>query len=169
MSRPKNIFFLATTLLLTMSVLSTAALHQGDDLPDLTTFQLEGKLPDKLKGQVVLLDFFASWCGPCKSSFPAMEELRKKYESSGLTILAVSIDDKRENMDRFVKSTGIHFAAVRDPKKKLVSAVDIPAMPTSLLIDRAGKIRFIHAGFHGDDTTREYTKEIEQLLQEPTP
>ncbi len=161
---PKNIF-LAIALLLTMPILSVAALREGDALPDLTTFQLEGKLPEKLKGQVILLDFFASWCGPCKSSFPAMEDLRKKYESAGLTILAVSIDDKRENMERFVQSTGVSFATVRDAKKKLVSAADIPAMPTSLLIDRAGKIRFLHAGFRGEETTRDYTKEIEQLLQ----
>lgn len=148
---------------------SFAGFKQGDTLPDLASFHLEGKLPSDLKGQVILLDFWASWCGPCKSSFPAMESLRKTYADRGLSILAVSIDEKRENMDHFLKSANVSFAVVRDAKQKLVTAADIPAMPTSFLIDRTGQIRFIHAGFLGDETVSEYKKEIDQLLAEPKP
>ena len=98
------------------------------------SYQLEGKLPQALKGQVILLDFWASWCAPCKTSFPAMEELQKKYAPEGLTIIAVSVDEKPENMQRFLKSLKVSFTIVRDAQHKLVAAADIKAMPTSFLI-----------------------------------
>jgi thiol-disulfide isomerase/thioredoxin len=160
---------LAALLTMMLPVASFAAFKQGDNLPDLASFGLEGKLPEEIKDQVVLLDFWASWCGPCKSSFPAMEELTKRYTGQGLTIVAVSVDEKQENMQRFLKSAKISFTVVRDAQQKLVAVADVPTMPTSFLIDRSGKIRFIHAGFDRDETTRQYVKEIEQLLQEPKP
>jgi len=160
---------LAALLTMMLPVACLADFKQGEKLPDLASFHLEGKLPQELKGQVILLDFWASWCGPCKSSFPAMEELTKKYADQGLTIVAVSVDKKLENMQRFLKSEKVSFTVVRDAQQKLVAAADIHAMPTSFLIDRSGKIRFIHTGFNGDETTRQYVKEIEQLLGEPKP
>jgi thiol-disulfide isomerase/thioredoxin len=160
---------LAAVLTMMLSVPCFADFKQGDNLPDLASFHLEGKLPEKLQGRVILLDFWASWCGPCKSSFPVMEELANKYTEQGLTVVAVSVDKKPENMERFLKSVKVSFTVVRDAQQKLVAAADIRAMPTSLLIDRSGKIRFIHAGFNGDETTRQYVKEIEQLLGEPKP
>jgi thiol-disulfide isomerase/thioredoxin len=170
---PHNKSILGAVLgaLLTMVVSSAcfAGLKQGDKLPDLASFQLEGKLPQELKGQVILLDFWASWCGPCKTSFPVMEELYKKYASQGLTIVAVSVDEKQENMQRFLKSTKVTFTTVRDAHHKLVAAADIKALPTSFLIDRSGKIRMIHVGFDPDKTPRQYGQEIEELLKEPKP
>ena len=159
----------AALLTIVLPIACVAAFKQGDQLPDLASFQLEGKLPESLKGQVILLDFWASWCAPCKSSFPAMEELTKKYAGHGLTIVAVSVDEKQENMQQFLKSMKVSFTVVRDARHKLVEAADVPTMPTSFLIDRAGNIRFVHAGFDRDQTTRQYVKEIERLLQEPKP
>jgi thiol-disulfide isomerase/thioredoxin len=159
----------ALLLLMTLPVASFADFKEADNLPDLASFQLEGKLPDELKGRVILLDFWASWCGPCKSSFPAMEGLAKEYAGKGLTVIAASVDEKRENMQRFVDSAKVSFTVVRDAQHKLVAAADIRSMPTCFLIDRSGKIRFIHAGFDRDKTPREYAKEIEQLLREPKP
>ena len=160
---------LAALLTMMFSIACFADFKQGDTLPDLASFKLEGKLPENLKGQVILLDFWASWCGPCKESFGAMEELSKKYKSQGLTIVAVSVDKKKENMDQFLKSARVSFSVLRDARQKLVAAADVKAMPTSFLIDRSGKIRFIHVGFHRDETPRQYVKEIEKLLAEPTP
>jgi thiol-disulfide isomerase/thioredoxin len=161
--------FVAVVLTMTLSVACFAGLKQGDPLPDLASFKLEGKLPESLKGEVILLDFWASWCGPCKTSFPVMEDLNKKYASQGLTIVAISVDEKQENMQRFVKSTKVSFSVVRDAQHKLVAAADIKAMPTSFLIDRSGKIRMIHVGFDPDKTPRVYAHEIEELLKEPKP
>jgi thiol-disulfide isomerase/thioredoxin len=156
-------------ILFATPALLAAALKPGDPLPALSTFNLEGKLPAKLKGNVILLDFWASWCVPCKASFPVMNDLQKRYADRGLTIVAVSVDDTREKMDQFLKAHPVLFTTVRDANQKLVAAADVETMPTSLLIDRAGKIRFIHNGFYGDKSAREYTDEIEKLLKEPTP
>lgn len=159
----------ALLLLTVLPVASLAQWKEGDNLPDFAPFRLEGKLPEELKGRVILLDFWASWCGPCKSSFPAMEQLTKRYADQGLTIIAVSVDEKRENIQRFLEANKVSFAVVRDAQHKLVAAADIRSMPTSFLIDRSGKIRFVHAGFDQDKSPREYAKEIEQLLREPKP
>jgi thiol-disulfide isomerase/thioredoxin len=156
-------------LVLTMARICPAAFKEGDPLPALNSFKLEGKLPDTLKGRVILLDFWASWCGPCRKSFPAMEELHKQYAGRGLTIIAVSVDDNREDMERFLKTANVSFATVRDAGQKLVAAADVSAMPTSFLIDRAGKIRFVHKGFVGDETAKQYQEQIQLLLKEPAP
>jgi thiol-disulfide isomerase/thioredoxin len=156
-------------LVLAMAPTCAAAFKQNDPLPPLDSFKLEGRLPDRLKGQVILLDFWASWCGPCRKSFPAMQELQKQYAGRGLTIVAVSVDDKREDMERFVKTANVSFAVVRDAGQKLVAAADVSTMPTSFLIDRAGKIRCVHRGFAGDGTVKQYQEEIQQLLKEPAP
>jgi thiol-disulfide isomerase/thioredoxin len=168
MFRHKHLIVLALATIL-LSGASFAAFKEGDELPDLASFRLEGKLPDDVKGRVVLLDFWASWCGPCKSSFPAMEQLKSKYDDQGLTIIAVNVDEKPENMRGFLDSAKVSFTVVRDAQQKLIAAADVPKMPTSFLIDRSGKIRFLHAGFERDQTTGQYVKEIEQLLAEPKP
>lgn len=147
---------------------SSAALKEGDRAPDLRAFKMEGAVPDT-RGRVLLLDFWASWCAPCKASFPEMERLYKEYQRRGLTIIAVSVDEKRENMDRFVRSTGASFSIVRDAEQKLIAAADVQTMPTSFLIDRSGRVRFVHSGFRGDQTVQAYRRQIETLLKEPAP
>src|SRR4051795_3350188 len=112
---------LAAILLLMSPVAAFADFKEGDKLPDLGSFELQGKLPDELKGQVILLDFWASWCGPCKSSFPAMEALSREYANQGLTIIAISVDEKRANMQEFLNSAKVSFTVVGDPRHKLVT------------------------------------------------
>jgi thiol-disulfide isomerase/thioredoxin len=141
-----------------------AALKVGDTLPDLSTFKLEGKLPDSLKGKVVLVDFWASWCLPCAKSFPVLDELQKKYGDK-LVIVGVNVDEKAANMDTFLKKHPVGFTVVRDWEQKLVAVVSPETMPTSFILDGEGKVRFLHNGFHGEDTRKEYVSEIESLLK----
>lgn len=153
---------LAAALLLTTG----AGIKTGEEFPKLSSFKLEGKVPDVLEGKVVIVDFWASWCGPCAASFPAMEELHQRYKDEGLVIVAVSVDDKAEKMNDFLKKHTASFAVVRDAEKKLVTTADVSTMPTSFLIDRNGKVRFTHSGFRGEPTKKQYVEEIESLLKE---
>lgn len=138
----------------------------GDTLPELKDYKLEGNLPKSLAGKVVLVDFWASWCGPCAASFPVMEELHQRFKDKGLVVLAVSVDEKAAKMDAFVKKHNPTFPVVRDAESKLVADAGVDAMPTSFLIDKQGKIRRLHNGFHGKQTKEQYFSEIEALLNE---
>jgi thiol-disulfide isomerase/thioredoxin len=137
----------------------------GAPYPKLNTFNLEGTLPD-CAGRVVLVDFWATWCAPCKASFPAYSELQKALGERGLTIIAVSVDKKPEEYAEFIKKYAPGFVTVRDAKQKLVAEVKVPGMPTCYLIDRKGVLREIHTGFHGDASALELREEIIALLQE---
>lgn len=141
-----------------------AGWKEGQELPGLDGSGLEGTLPS-LKGRVVYLDFWASWCAPCKASFPVLQRWHETLSGSGLTVLAVSVDEAREEMERFVRKTKVSFSIVRDAKQKLVAAADVKTMPTAFLIDRKGRVRLVHNGFSaGDEMGLE--KRIKQLIAE---
>ena len=94
-----------------------------------------------------------------------MDELQKKYQDQGLVILAVSVDEKAAKMEAFMKKNPVAFTVVRDAEHKLVAVAEPQTMPTSFVIDRAGKVRFLHNGFHGATTRKEYVEQIESLLK----
>jgi len=155
-----------TIIALTMgSTLGVKAggIKEGDTFPDLKTFKLEGELPD-LTGKVVIVDFFASWCGPCKESFPVMQELHEKFGGKGLVILAVNLDKKEKDMREFLANHPVTFPVVRDGANALVKEVKIATMPSSFILDRTGKVRFLHRGFKGEKTKDKYVKQISELL-----
>ena len=116
-------------------------------------------------GQVTVVNFFASWCGPCKESFPAMNDLQKKYGEKGFIILAINLDKKKSDMDEFVKAHPANFVIVRDGENKLVKEVKIATMPSSFVLDKDGKVKSAHHGFKGDESVKKYTEEIESLLK----
>jgi len=155
---------LALGIISTTAFAGSKGIKIGDLLPELSSFGLEGSLPTDLKGKVVVLDFWASWCGPCKESFPAMNDLQKKYGEKGIVILAVNVDEKAEAMKDFLKEHPASFAILHDATKKLVGTANISSMPTSFVIDKDGKVVAIHKGFHGKDTVKQYETEIEKLL-----
>ena len=103
----------------------------------------------------MLVDFWASWCAPCKASFPAYSRLQSAYADRGLVVVAVSVDEDASAFAAFVARLKPSFATVHDPGHKLVGVVRVPTMPTSYLVDRSGKVRFMHPGFHGEQTERE--------------
>ena len=94
----------AMAVLAAAAVLEVAAapLKEGDPFPDLKKAKLEGALPN-LSGKVVLVDFWASWCGPCKQSFPAKEKIQREYADRGFVVVAISVDEAKENMEAFLK------------------------------------------------------------------
>lgn len=136
----------------------------GETAPDLTQFKLEGDLPD-LKGRILLVDFWASWCAPCRKSFPVMKELHDKFNARGLRIVAISVDEKKLDMDGFLKKNPAPFTIVRDPNGKAPEAFGAEKMPTSFIIGADGKVVAVHGGFDGESTRKEYLNEIEAALK----
>ncbi len=147
-----------------------AARVQGDPFPALASADLVGgALPDT-RGKVLLVDFWASWCAPCKASFPAYAKLQADYAGRGLVIVAVSVDENASAYAAFVRRFHPPFAAVRDAGQQLVRTVSVPTMPTCYLVGRDGRVRFMLSGFHGDETERTLRHEIDALLsQNPGP
>lgn len=119
-----------------------------------------------LHGRVVYLDFWASWCAPCRHSFPWMEEMKKQYEAKGLTIIAVNLDQERAQADAFLRRFHPGFEIKFDPQGLWAARFGVQGMPTSILIDRHGVSRFTHIGFRPSDGSR-YERQVEQLLAEP--
>ena len=116
-------------------------------------------------GQVVYLDFWASWCVPCRTSFPWMNAMHLKYESDGLDIISVNVDNDRKAADKFLQKYPAHFAVFFDPKGKLASSYDLKAMPSSFLYDRDGKLIRSYLGFHEKDE-EQLELDIKTLLKE---
>jgi thiol-disulfide isomerase/thioredoxin len=160
----------ALGLILAGAALLRAEVKVGDTFPSLTGSGLvslgTGELP-ATAGKVVLVDFWASWCAPCKASFAMLGTLQKDFATRGLVIAAVGVDEKPAAATAFIKKLAPPFPTLHDREQKLVQQVVVPAMPTSYLLGRDGRVRFLHRGFHGDATERELRKQIETLLAEP--
>lgn len=119
----------------------------------------------ELKGQVVLLDFWASWCVPCRVSFPAVDALHKELGKKGFSAVAVNVDEQRKNADAFLEVRPHTMPVVFDPKGQAAEAFELKAMPSALILDRAGHVRFRHMGYT-EKTIAQYRAEILQLLKE---
>jgi len=104
-----------------------------------------------LDGRVVLVDFWASWCAPCRKSFPALDALQKRYGEQGLTVVGVNVDTDRGEADRFLAAVPVTFAIVYDAEGKMPEQYGVKAMPSSYVVGRDGKLRFANLGFHAKD------------------
>lgn len=118
-----------------------------------------------LRGKVVLLDFWASWCAPCRRSFPWMNDLQQRHAAAGFAVLAVNVDHDRALADAFLREVPVSFRLEFDPAGALAQRFDVQAMPTSFLLDRHGQVRMRHAGFReAQRAARE--DELKKLLEE---
>ncbi len=115
------------------------------------------------KGKVTIIDFWATWCEPCKKSFPKYQELYVKYKASGLEILAVSVDDEKKEIPDFVKTYGAKFPVGWDEGHKIADCFKPANMPTAYVIDKNGVVKHVHNGYH-DGEEKELEKEIKSLL-----
>ncbi len=120
---------------------------------------------DALKGQVILLDFWASWCGPCRQSFPWMNQMQTRFEKDGLKVIAVNLDSERDAADAFLEENPAVFDIAFDPEGRSAEAMNVLGMPMSFLIDRKGLIRHSLVGF-SESRRQAHEAHIQALLAE---
>jgi peroxiredoxin len=119
-----------------------------------------------LKGKVVYVDFWASWCVPCRLSMPALDALYRRNAERGFAVVGVNKDTSAADAERFLKRVAVTFPLASDAKDAAARAFDVKAMPSGYLVDRKGVVRNVHRGFT-QETAAELEREIETLLKEP--
>ncbi|MCZ8130893.1 MAG: TlpA disulfide reductase family protein [Steroidobacteraceae bacterium] len=136
--------------------------------PDFTLPQRGATAPvqlSKLRGQVVMINFWASWCGPCRQEFPILDEMYRKYRPMGFNLLAVNVEPDPKDADRFLAKTPASFPILLDAKNELSKLYNVNAMPTTVLVDRKGNLRWVHRGYKPGDEN-EYLNQVRALLRE---
>lgn len=129
-----------------------SAAEVGSPAPAYSLATAAGKLDSaSLKGKLVYVDFWASWCVPCKQSFPWMNEMQAKYGHRGLHVLAINVDGKQADADKFLGQVPAKFQVAFDPAGQTPKQFAVKAMPTSYLVDGDGRIVYVHAGFRESD------------------
>jgi thiol-disulfide isomerase/thioredoxin len=136
-------------------------------LPLLATDNAEVLTLYSLRGKVVYLDFWASWCGPCRVSFPQLEELRQELGPRGFEVLAVNVDEFEPDALRFLEEVSVSYPVVRDGAGDTPATYGILGMPTGYLIDRSGTVRLVHQGYRKSDGAA-LREDIIELLGEQT-
>ncbi len=160
--------FAAASLTMTGTIMAQSI---GSQAPNFEAKDIEGNdiSLSKLKGSVVLIDFWASWCAPCKQEMPFLTELYQSYKDQGFEVIAINLDTQEKNMTKFLKQMNttpefkITFDVVHDPKGEIASKYNLEGMPTTVLVDRKGKIRYRYTGFH-PSKKESYKADLETLL-----
>jgi cytochrome c biogenesis protein CcmG/thiol:disulfide interchange protein DsbE len=137
------------------AALAVAPSARGDSPLDLAAY----------KGKVVYLDFWASWCKPCRQSFPWMDSAQRTYLDKGLVVVGINVDQERDLADRFLQQMNPHFRIVFDAQGALAEAFKVSGMPASFIIDRHGEVRFKHLGFR-PERQAQLDAELNTLLAE---
>jgi peroxiredoxin len=119
------------------------------------------------KGKVTIIDFWASWCKPCKEEFPFLIELYDNYSEKGLDLLGINLDEEVANMNKFLKKLDkdIKFKIISDPDSKIGNLYNVEAIPSTFILDKKGVVRYMHLGFSSEEKEK-FKKEIESLLSE---
>jgi peroxiredoxin len=155
-------------LALPLSTPALAGVTKGQRAPEFSLPALRGgtvKL-SSLRGKVVLIDFWAQWCEPCKKELPALDKLAKELQAQGVVVLAVNIDKERSNAERLVQQLGISSLQVLlDPTGGVAGTYDLPKMPSSFVVDQKGIVRFVNEGFEGSSDVERFRSELAGLAR----
>jgi peroxiredoxin len=159
----------SVTVLLVGGIVASAALaaNLSGPAPGFTLESRDGDVVslEDLKGQVVMINFWATWCVPCRQEMPHLEALHQRYNSLGFTLLGVNVEDDPEGATKFLKDTPVSFPILYDPKNGVSKLYNVVAMPTTVLVGRDGTMRFIHHGYK-PGYEGEYQTQIRALLRE---
>jgi peroxiredoxin len=146
---------------------ASAAVTPAAGAPDFTLPTLGGpnlRLQEQ-RGRVVMINFWASWCGPCRDEMPQLARLYDKYRASGFTVLAVNIDEDPHKAANVAQQLGMRFPVLLDTGKQVSRLYDLSAMPSTVLVDRDGRVRYVHRGYR-DGYAETYDRQIRELLRE---
>ena len=163
----KTLILLGFTLIFSTSVTYAASEKLSGKSANFTLKSRSGKniKLSELRGEVVMLNFWASWCGPCRKEMPILEKIHKKYKKLGFTLLGVNVEQDTRAAKRYLKDVKVSFPILFDPANKTSKLYNVSAMPTTILIDRNGNKRFLHKGYKSGYENA-YKKEIKKLLRE---
>lgn len=155
-------------LALTTAILATTA-HAGGD-PPAPAFSLPargGSTVDlsQFKGQVVMINFWASWCVPCRKEMPLLENIYNKYKSLGFTLIGVNVEPDQKDAESFLKQTPVSFPVLFDAKSQVSGLYNVQGMPTTVFIDRKGHVRLVHQSYTAGDENL-YMDQIRSLIRE---
>lgn len=159
--------------LMTMTVLAltagtaAATVTPAAPAPDFALKTLAGpnlRLKEQ-RGQVVMVNFWATWCGPCRIEMPHLNRLYEKYRSAGFQLLGVNIDDDPQQAQQLAAKLALRFPVLLDTDKKVSRLYDLTTMPSTVLIDRDGKVRYVHRGYR-NGLEEMYERQIRELLKE---
>ena len=118
-----------------------------------------------LRGQVVMINFWASWCGPCREEFPLLDQMYAKYRPMGFTLLGVNVEPEAKDAEGFLAKTPVKFPILFDRDNSLTKLYRVDGMPSTVLIDRKGVVRWVHRGYKTGDEN-EYLDQLRTLLRE---
>jgi peroxiredoxin len=160
----------AQTLIALCAVVSTAQAGMpaaGSVAPDFTLRSSLGKNQklSEYRGRVVMINFWATWCAPCRQELPLLNHLYEQYHKSGFTLLGVNIDDNPEAAKALAQKLGVTFPVLFDTDKQVSHRYDVDAMPSSVLIDRSGKVRYLHRGYRSG-VEAQYDQQVRELLKQ---
>lgn len=168
----RNSVFLLRILLLVMATFAARETLSAKVEQEAPAFTLGGmanvKPGQKISlsdyhGKVVYLDFWASWCGPCRKSLPALNDIRNKYASRGFEVIAINVDENPDDGLKFLREYSVSYPIAYDPKGAVPAAYQVKGMPYAFLIDRKGIVRHIHEGYRDGDQNKIETK-VKALL-----
>jgi len=157
-------------VLFLMSAVASTNLHAkaiSGEAPDFTLKSNSGKniKLSELRGQVVLINFWASWCGPCRQEMPLLNALHNKYAPLGFTVLGVNVEENSDDARGFLLNFPVDFPVLLDNKNNVSKQYNVIAMPTTVVVDRDGNMRFLHQGYKSGDE-KEYRKMVKKLIRE---
>ncbi len=167
---PARRFFLAQLLALWALVpasSSAAAALVGQPAPDFTLRSLAGenlRLSEHL-GEVVIINFWASWCGPCRQEMPLLDQLHSKYRLAGLTLLSINLDEDAERAAEMAQALKVSYPVLLDARKQVSRAYQVGAMPLTILVDREGVVRYVAESYKPGYEKR-YAEQLRELLNE---
>jgi peroxiredoxin len=163
---PTRRLILGAALAACAPVGATAAISSGS-APDFTLRKAHGgnlRLSEQ-RGRVVMVNFWATWCGPCRQEMPQLNRLYEKYRNSGFVLLGVNVDEDANKAIGMADKLGVSFPVLLDADKKVSRLYDLSDMPSTLVIDRDGRVRYLHLGYR-DGYEQTYDQQIRQLLKE---